>query len=518
METIYKSGDTISDRYHIKEQLGIGGSGITYAAKDLKTDRMVAIKVLSLDRLDNWKKVELFEREAKILQQLNYPGIPQYLDYFSIETKDNYSFYIVQELARGQSLQTLVTNGWRGNLQTIIKIAEQILDILVYLQQLAPPVIHRDLKPHNIIYQPDTGKLFLVDFGAVQDTYHHTVMGSTIVGTYGYMSPEQFRGGAILSTDLYSLGCTILFLLTGESPSELPEQNLKINFRDAVKVKRDFARWLDKLIEPNIRDRFNNAEEALKALRGEKIKNKSYLKSSYTDISIKKWHGKLIINIPPVITHKQHSQNFYLFAGWFILLSALIFTYGYSTGGYYVYGIGWIYIILVCLRVLAFDFLALLIYLVQMIILVLAALTTFISFQESPGVFSIFSFLPIVLFLDTCFAIHSQHKLIREMLFPTRIECDRNGIIVKRLGYRDFKSKGRPTILEVQQFTEIEYIFFISQEEPKYQFGGLLTPSEREWLTAEISNYLLSLKSSFYDDDDGDFITLKSSYYSNNYD
>lgn len=297
-----------NNRYSIQEKLGQGGSSITYTAIDQKSNQQVALKALSLTGLEDWKKIELFEREGKILQQLNHPAIPKYLDYFKIETEDDVYFYIAQQLAPGKSLAHLISEGWQPGETTIKNIAEQILEILVYLQQLTPPVIHRDLKPQNIIYQPDTGKLFLVDFGAVQDTYHHTVMGSTVVGTYGYMAPEQYRGGAVLSTDLYSLGCTLLFLLTGESPAELPQKKLKIDFRSHVNIKRDFANWIDKLIEPNINYRFPRAEAALLVLQEKKsiedYQDNAIVKPRYSSIKIIKDQEKIIIYIPPAYQQK----------------------------------------------------------------------------------------------------------------------------------------------------------------------------------------------------------------------
>ncbi|NER51421.1 MAG: serine/threonine protein kinase, partial [Symploca sp. SIO1A3] len=183
----HQQGEIIAQRYRILEILGEGGIGITYAAKDLQTDELVALKVLSLRQLDNFKVLELFEREVQILAQLNHPGIPRYLDYFQIDQHRNQFFYLVQQLAEGQSLAVLVENGWQPDKAEVQHIATQILEILVYLQQLTPPVIHRDIKPQNIIRQ-DNGQVFLVDFGAVQDVYHNTLTaGSTVVGTYGYM-------------------------------------------------------------------------------------------------------------------------------------------------------------------------------------------------------------------------------------------------------------------------------------------------------------------------------------------
>jgi serine/threonine protein kinase len=173
----------------------------------------------------------------------------------------------VQQLVEGKSLAQAIADGWHGSEEDIKQIAEQVLDVLIYLHELKPPVIHRDIKPQNVILQPNR-KIALVDFGAVQDTYRSTqVGGSTVVGTYGYMPPEQFRGKAVPATDLYALGATILFLLTGRSPVELPEIKLKLSFRDSVNISSHFADWLDKMIEPAIEDRFSSAKQSLNALQ-----------------------------------------------------------------------------------------------------------------------------------------------------------------------------------------------------------------------------------------------------------
>ena len=213
MNLPHQIGDTVLC-YQITDILGQGGIGITYAAKELPTGNKVALKVLSLQRMQDFKALDLFEREAKILSQLDHPSIPHYIDYFEIKSENNSCFYLVQEVANGKPLNILIKEGWQPSEREVKKIAIQILEILKYLQQLIPPVIHRDIKPENIIYS-DEGKVSLVDFGAVQDVYHQTVTGrNTVVGTYGYMAPEQFYGQAVLSTDLYGLGATLIYLLT----------------------------------------------------------------------------------------------------------------------------------------------------------------------------------------------------------------------------------------------------------------------------------------------------------------
>ncbi|PZU97086.1 MAG: serine/threonine protein kinase [Pseudanabaena sp.] len=271
MPEVHQSGEIIRSRYQITDILGEGGIGITYAANDLTNNQAIALKALSFRQVKDWKVLDLFEREAKVLSQLNHPAIASYLDYFQVDTEEDRRFYIVQELVEGRSLARAIAEGWHGNEADIRAIASQVLEILIYLHELKPPIIHRDIKPQNLIMQSD-GKIILVDFGAVQDTYRDTqIGGSTVVGTYGYMPPEQYRGKAVPATDLYGLGATLLFLLTGRSPAELPEVKLKISFRKSVSISDHFANWLDRMIEPALEDRFSNARQALRSLQNEVI-------------------------------------------------------------------------------------------------------------------------------------------------------------------------------------------------------------------------------------------------------
>ncbi len=272
MVALHQEGDIIAERYRILDTLGQGSCGITYKAEDLQSQQQVAVKALSLSHLQDWKQLDLFEREAQILQQLNHPAIPHYLDYFQVDTREEKAFYIVQQLVEGKSLATMVQEmGWRTNESGVRLIAIQVLEILVYLQSLKPPVVHRDIKPQNLICG-ENGKIFLVDFGAVADAYCSTVgKGSTIVGTYGYMAPEQFQGQAVPATDLYGLAATVLFLLTHRNPADLPLERLKISFRSRIQVSEGLADWLEKMLEPDVKERFSSAEEALKVLQGRKV-------------------------------------------------------------------------------------------------------------------------------------------------------------------------------------------------------------------------------------------------------
>jgi hypothetical protein len=266
MEPAQAINTIIDGRYRIVRCLGQGSSGTTYAAEVLESGHGIALKELSLRGLQDWKKIELFEREARLLKTLNHPAIAQYIDFFQVDTADNRWFYLAQTLVPGASLADWVeAGGWVDEAEAR-RIATAVLEVLVYLHGLNPPVIHRDIKPQNLIRRDD-GHIYVVDFGAVQTVYHDSLrQGSTVVGTYGYMAPEQFRGQAVPATDLYSLGATLLFLLTHQSPADLPQERLRINFRPYLSVSDFFADWLDQLVDPLVEDRFASAQMALTVL------------------------------------------------------------------------------------------------------------------------------------------------------------------------------------------------------------------------------------------------------------
>ncbi|MEM8723455.1 MAG: serine/threonine-protein kinase [Cyanobacteria bacterium P01_G01_bin.39] len=408
---------------------------------------------------------ELFEREAKILQQLDHPAIPKYIDYFQIETDSEVEFYIVQELACGQSLAHLISQGWIPDEKVVKDIAKQILEILVYLQQLTPPVIHRDIKPQNIIYQPDTGKLSLVDFGAVQDTYHHTVMGSTVVGTFGYMAPEQFRGGAVLSTDLYGLGCTILFLLTAQSPADLPQKKLKINFRKVVKVERNFANWIDKLIEPNINQRFAKANDALQVLLDKKslaeYSSNLIVKPRYSSITVRQQESELIINIPPPYKRKKVDLAFYYWLGWSIisiLNRIAIFISVIWIGKLYIFF--WFYNVL-------FTKSKKTSLLTQGIFISIFSLMIAFGYN-----FSIPSFSIWLLVIDLLFDIVFKYNFVKQLLFTTEaIFCKDNSVTV----IRKLLKSSHKEIFYNQRIKDLPKTFLMTAEE--------------KWLLSEIEQF-----------------------------
>ncbi|HEY9621110.1 MAG TPA: serine/threonine-protein kinase [Crinalium sp.] len=483
MELSHHPGDMIAQRYQILHVLGQGGIGITYAATDLQTEQQVALKALSLRRLNDFKVLDLFEREARTLQQLNHPAIPRYLDYFQIDQANSRSFYLIQQLAEGQTLTTLVEQGWKPDENEVQKIAVRILSILVYLQQLTPPVIHRDIKPQNILYQND-GRLSLVDFGAVQDTYHNTMTGgSTVVGTYGYMAPEQFRGQAVLNTDLYGLGTTLIFLLSGKPPSDLPQRRLKIDFRSHVQISQDFADWLEHMIAPVADDRFPSAEDALAVLLGERTLTTTQKpdRPGRSPITFVREDDQLLVKIPPTWLRSAHSRALSLLplAATSFLLVMLWMT---LTIGYDIPPKSWL--LLISYGVVN----------VWMVAQFLISAASQVRLEISPSYMRLRRSLWGIPLIDIRAALAD---LVKAELEPI-------GLAIYEPRQRTSSTKVRTTPADIVK-AELERlepgthktpitVCVVTVRRSRYRFGCFLTESEKAWLVSEIDRFVQTHK------------------------
>eukprot|EP00232_Nephroselmis_pyriformis_P015017 CAMPEP_0182880244 /NCGR_PEP_ID=MMETSP0034_2-20130328/16455_1 /TAXON_ID=156128 /ORGANISM="Nephroselmis pyriformis, Strain CCMP717" /LENGTH=371 /DNA_ID=CAMNT_0025013225 /DNA_START=63 /DNA_END=1175 /DNA_ORIENTATION=+ len=253
---LHQEGDVIGGKYTVIEALGSGASGTTYKC-GAPGGEVVAVKAVSLRSNRDWKVLELFEREASILKQLSHPSIPAYSEYLEVDTERDRAFYLVQELVEGVSLAEMVAGGQaRLTEGEITRIALELVGVLEYLGDLRPPVVHRDIKPENILIEGGKpgGRVFLVDFGGVQEAAKGGGnLGSTVVGTYGYMAPEQFRGAAGPASDVYSLGATLLYLASRRAPSEFPlstTKTLGIEFGD-VEMGGVLRDAVEGMLEPN---------------------------------------------------------------------------------------------------------------------------------------------------------------------------------------------------------------------------------------------------------------------------
>ena len=259
---------TLSNRYELIEVLSRKAGRETFLAHDLLTKDSVIVKILRFGEDFAWDDLKLFEREAATLQNLDHPEIPKYLDSFDIDDVDYSGFALVQSYIEAPSLEEMLQQGCKFSEMEIIELADRLLDILSYLHQQCPPVIHRDIKPSNILLKNRSGnsigEVYLVDFGSVQTVAKKEEGTITIVGSYGYMPLEQFAGRTTVASDLYSLGMTLTYLLTGIHPAELIQVDGQVELN--TEVSKSFERWLLKIAHPHLDKRFDSARAAQAAL------------------------------------------------------------------------------------------------------------------------------------------------------------------------------------------------------------------------------------------------------------
>jgi len=247
----------VGARFTIVGALGASDGGETFEAVDAKTGEHVALKRLVVTHANDRRTLDLLEREGRTLGSLTHPGIPRHRDSFRVEAAGRTTFFLVQDLAPGQPLDAWIASGWRPTAFDVERVAAFLLDVLTYLHACVPPFLHRDIKPANVV-RADDGRLWLVDLGAVRASTNTE-----------YHAPEQLQGRAEPASDIYGVGATMLFLLTGRSPSELPHRELRVIFRPHVHAPEPLLTWLDRALAPLPEKRFASANAALRALRGE---------------------------------------------------------------------------------------------------------------------------------------------------------------------------------------------------------------------------------------------------------
>lgn len=265
-----KLSTSLIGQYDVRKQFSDQAGRQTFLAQDIHTQELVVIKVIQLDQDFQWSDLKLFEREASMLKGLDHPAIPRYKDYFETDIEGVRSFVLVQTYIEADSLGAVVQAGRRFSEAEIVEIAERLLMILSYLHEQTPFVIHRDIKPSNILIANRSGNsvgdIYLIDFGSVHTVANKESGTITVVGSYGYIPLEQFVGQVTPASDLYSLGMTLVYLITGVHPADIPQTNGKIQLtRGSIQPK--FARWLERMTHPYFDQRFDSAPLALTALK-----------------------------------------------------------------------------------------------------------------------------------------------------------------------------------------------------------------------------------------------------------
>ncbi|NET89803.1 MAG: protein kinase [Kamptonema sp. SIO1D9] len=269
-------GELLAGHYRVLEKLGGGGFGQTYIAEDTHRPGNPHCVVKHLKPASNNPKVletarKFFQKEAETLESLgNHDRIPRLLAYF----EENEQFYLVQEYIEGHTLAKELTPNQPWEESKVIALLQEILPILDFIHTQG--VIHRDLKPDNLIRRSSDDKLVLIDFGAIKQLRNQTITESgelsvtVAIGTPGYMPTEQTRGTPRPNSDLYALGMICIQALTGKMPVFLPEDpdTGEILWQNLVTASPNLISILTKMVRYHFKDRYQSASEVLEALSG----------------------------------------------------------------------------------------------------------------------------------------------------------------------------------------------------------------------------------------------------------
>ncbi|AFY95929.1 serine/threonine-protein kinase [Chamaesiphon minutus] len=267
----------VRNRYRVTKSLGQGGFGATFVAIDVSLPGEPICVIKQLRPSNNHEKFlrmarELFEREARTLGKIgNHPQIPRLLDFF----EERRNFYLVQEYVSGHTIHQEVKQTGLFKEEKIRDFLIEILPVITYIH--SQQVIHRDIKPANILRRDQDGKLVLIDFGAVKnyvaqmEVPEGVEQGSNTqfaVGTSGYAPPEQLAMRPIFASDIYALGVTCVYLMTGKSPKDI-EYNPstgEMMWQKHVQLGKHMTQVLGKMLEVSVRYRYQSVEEVQQAL------------------------------------------------------------------------------------------------------------------------------------------------------------------------------------------------------------------------------------------------------------
>ncbi len=268
----------LGGRYIVEKPIAQGGFGATFLARDRYTPAMkrCVVKLLQPVGLNSSQMViakQMFEREATVLEALGtHPQIPDLLAYFEVQAGQDEFFFLVQEFVDGFTLEQIVAQHGAIAEADVLEILQSLLTVLTFIHEKGS--IHRDIKPANIMVRKSDQTYFLLDFGAVKQVAGAAQgQRSTGIFTPGYGAPEQMRGDTVFpATDLYALGVTCLFLLTGQEPEELFDvNNNKWQWDRFVQLSPNFNRVLQKMLAAAPNDRWASAPEVLQALNNPNI-------------------------------------------------------------------------------------------------------------------------------------------------------------------------------------------------------------------------------------------------------
>ena len=250
--------------YRVERTLAQHPHARVYAGRRLD-GTAVALKEVLFSVVPSMQQLDAFYREAAVLQALHLRRTPHFIEAFSLGEGVDTRLYLVQEFIEGESLLARLE---REPLRAAAfdDVATQVLETLIALHSRTPRLIHRDIKPENLVFRT-SGELVLVDFGSARQLEQAVTYGSTMVGTVGYMPPEQLGGTIDETSDLHALGATLLHAASQQAPAAFLRDGLHLVFGKVAGLSSQQNEFLGRLTAPKRADRFSTAEEALRWLR-----------------------------------------------------------------------------------------------------------------------------------------------------------------------------------------------------------------------------------------------------------
>ena len=258
----------VDGKYKIISHIGSGVYCEVFLAENITTKKKWAIKVIDIEQSNYADFNRRLPNETAVLNKLNYPGLPYIADIIHTENQ----LIIIMDYLDGVSLYKYIKDNGVPDIEVVIDWAEQLCDILVYLQKQEPAIIHNDIHPQNIILDSN-GMLSLIDFGAATEYKANQDEYRNAIGTTLLCAPEKYRGASDKRTDIYSLGLTLYILATGKNPTSPPFtlEPLEKNHRFAYGLEY----IINKCVRMNPNERYQSADELLEDLNNiERISDK----------------------------------------------------------------------------------------------------------------------------------------------------------------------------------------------------------------------------------------------------
>ena len=307
-------GSVIEGKYEILKLIGKGGMSEVYLAMDKNLNKQWAVKEIKRQarNRNNEVIVQSAIAEANMMKKLDHPCLPRIVD---IINRDDV-IYVVMDYIEGEPLNKVLDRYGAQTQDIVIAWAEDLCGVLDYLHAQNPPIIYRDMKPANIMLQPN-GNIKLIDFGIAREYKEQNLEDTVSLGTKGYAAPEQFggKGQTDRRTDIYCLGVTLYHLLTGKNPCEPPYEIYPIRY-----WKPELSAGLENIIlkctQLNPSDRFDSCAELMYALRhyeeaDDAYRKKQKRKVSYFMVSVAMSVVFLIVGILGQLMSNLEEKNSY---------------------------------------------------------------------------------------------------------------------------------------------------------------------------------------------------------------